>query len=407
MPTYVSSTYMSLPVPIVGTTPGPDYATDINSCLTLVDQHDHSSGYGVQITPSGLNINADLTFGNNDAISLRSVRFQTQASPLAIASDLGCLYESGVDLYYNDGSGNQIRMTQAGGVAGTSGSIASLASPASATFVAGTGTFVWQSAANTPALMDSASVIIRNPTAAANGVTIAAANALAANYTITLPAALPAATNFMAISSAGNISAYAPVSLGIVAANIANATITTTQISASAAILGTQLSSSAAILGSQLSASAAIVGTQLSASANIAGSQLAAAAGITAAQLVSSINLVGTTVQANSKHVAVSQTNFSTPLGILPATFPTGSGAGYSVSGTGWSATGDYNNQVGTVTYTTAFASAPILMTSTVNSVANYVYITAQSASAFSFDTTAAATPGTITTFNFLAIGPR
>jgi hypothetical protein len=244
MPTYVSSTYMSLPVPIVGTTPGPDYASDINSCLTLIDQHDHSSGFGVQITPSGLNINADLTMANNDLISVRSIRFQTQASPIAAASDLGCLYESGVDLYYNDGSGNAVRITQSGGVAGSPGTIASLASPASATFVAGTGTFVWQSDANVPALMDAASVIIRNPTASANGVTIAAANSLAANYTLTLPAALPAATNFMAVSSTGNISAFCTTSLGITAAMIANATITTTQISGSAAITGGQIATS-------------------------------------------------------------------------------------------------------------------------------------------------------------------
>ncbi len=120
------------------------------------------------------------------------------------ASDLGCLYEVGVDLYYNDGNGNQVRITQSGGVAGSPGSIANLASPASATYVSANQTFVWQSAASTPANMDGGSVIIRNITASSNGITLSAPVALASNYTITLPA-LPAQTNVMTIDSSGNM----------------------------------------------------------------------------------------------------------------------------------------------------------------------------------------------------------
>lgn len=197
---------MMLPIPVVGVDPGPDYATNINNCLTIIDGHNHSSGYGVAINPAGLDINTDLSFQGNDAFLLRSVRFSPQPTPEADVDDLGCLYESGVDLYYNDGSGNQIRITQSGGVAGTPGSISNLVSPASATYVALDQAFVWESGTNIPANMDNASVTIRNQSVNAKGVTLDAPAALGANYNITLPL-LPLTQSFMTLDAAGNMAA--------------------------------------------------------------------------------------------------------------------------------------------------------------------------------------------------------
>lgn len=261
----IISTNMSLPVPIVGVDPGPDYAIDINTCLGIIDSHNHAAGYGVPITPSGININADLAFGSNNATLLRSARFSAQGSVLSLASDLNCAFVSGVDLYYNDGNGNHVRLTQGGSVAGTSGSIANLVSPASASYVGGSQTFVWQSDANTPANMDGGSVIIRNILASSNGVTLSAPNALAANYTLTLPAALPASTKILTVSSAGNIgdsydldnvtlqvssSTISVKDSGITTAKISDANVTTVKIAdlnvtrAKLEALGQQVSSS-------------------------------------------------------------------------------------------------------------------------------------------------------------------
>lgn len=199
------SANMSLPIPVVGVDPGPDYATNQNSCFTILDAHNHTSGSGVQITPAGLNINSDLSLNINDLTLVRTVRFSAQSAVLSDAADLGCLYEVGVDLYYNDGSGNQIRLTQSGGVAGTSGSIAGLTSPASATYVGANQTFVWQSAASTPANLDAGSVIIRKIVASSNGITLSAPLALASNFTLTLPTSLPASQKFATIDASGNI----------------------------------------------------------------------------------------------------------------------------------------------------------------------------------------------------------
>src|SRR5271165_1505536 len=111
---------MNLPIPTVGVDPGPDWASNLNSSLTLVDQHDHTPGHGVQITPTGLNINSDLSFAGNNATGLRSTRFAVQSVLIpAVSPDLGELYVSGVDLYYNDVAGNQVRVTQSGGIAGS------------------------------------------------------------------------------------------------------------------------------------------------------------------------------------------------------------------------------------------------------------------------------------------------
>lgn len=211
---------MSLIIPTAGQEPGPDYATDVNSSLTLVDQHDHSPGKGVQITPAGLNINDDLDFNGNFAIDVAGITLEAQVSTPAVNT----LYENGVDLYFVDGLGNNIRITQSGGVAGTPGSIANLVPPASATYVAGSKTFVWQSAASTAANMDNASIIMRNITPNSTfGLTLQPPSALSQNYSITLPT-LPVANSFMQISTLGVVSASIAVSGGITASNIAAGT---------------------------------------------------------------------------------------------------------------------------------------------------------------------------------------
>lgn len=197
---------MNLVVPTVGVDPGPDWATNLNSSLTLIDQHNHSSGSGVPITPAGLSISSDLTFLSNNATNLRSVRLQPQASPLAQPADLGCLYEVGVDLYYNDGSGNQVRLTQSGSVAGVSGSISNLTAPASASYVSGNQTFVWQSAANTPANMDFGFAIFRNNVANSKGLSLFPPNAMTSDYSLILPN-LPSVTNIMTLDPSGNMGA--------------------------------------------------------------------------------------------------------------------------------------------------------------------------------------------------------
>lgn len=196
---------MSLPISTIGVDSGLAWETNLNAALTLIDAHDHSPGLGAPIQPSSLNINANLPFNNNNAITLRSVRFTAQPAALALVTDLGCVYVAGVDLYYNDSSGNQIRLTQSGSIVGTSGSITGLPSgTASASFAAAT--FTFQSATNTAASIDGRNLILRNSTASSNGLTISPPSAMGSNYSLVMPT-IPGVTSIMALDTSGNISA--------------------------------------------------------------------------------------------------------------------------------------------------------------------------------------------------------
>lgn len=238
---------MNLPVPVVGVESGPQWATDINSCMTQIDAHNHTAGYGVPIPTSGININADLNFGSFNATALRSTRYTAQSVPLTAASssDIGCVYVSGADLYFNDVNGNQIRITASGAISGTPGSITNLVAPASAVYVPGNSTFVWQSAINTPANMDFASAILRNLSASSKGLTLAPPAAMAADSTITFPN-IPGSKSFLAMDNAGTISAEPAFANGLNSSNIAvggilNASIASANLTGDRFIAGQQI----------------------------------------------------------------------------------------------------------------------------------------------------------------------
>ncbi len=248
MSDYNLSANMSLPIPTPLEDSGPDYALNLNASLVIIDSHDHTPGNGVQLTPDSLNINAELPFGNNDATELRTVRFQAQSSVPAVNPDLLCLYAVGADLYYNDANGNAIRMTQSGAVAGAAGTITGLPSgTASASYSAGSGKFVFQSASLTGADIDGASIIIREKVASGKAVTLNAPAGLAADYDLNFPAALPIATKFMSLDASGNIAASWAVDnstieinsntvrvkdLGITGAKLAAASVSTSKLDA-------------------------------------------------------------------------------------------------------------------------------------------------------------------------------
>lgn len=196
---------MNMPVPVVGTDPGPDWATNLNSCLAIIDEHDHTSGMGVPITPDGLNINGDLPINNNNLTTARSVRFTSQSAALAESSDLGCLYELGDDLYYIDGAGNNVRITQGGSVTGASGTITGLPSgTASASYSAGV--FTFESATSTPARMSVGSIVIAQELASGKTITIGVSGSQVVDYALTMPLALPSSSSVVTSDASGNLS---------------------------------------------------------------------------------------------------------------------------------------------------------------------------------------------------------
>lgn len=191
-----SSPNMGLIVPAVGITSGPDWATDINSSLGIIDSHNHCSGSGIQIPPCGLNINSDLTFLGNNAIDVNSVVFDSVTGTPSVLA----IYTNGTDLFYKDSSGSPIQITKSHGVNVSAGNIQNLPS----TPIGGAGiswsniqaTFqFFKDSGTVGANLDSGSLIIRYPGSypapVGNFIAIEAPTTLATGYKFTLPAAAP------------------------------------------------------------------------------------------------------------------------------------------------------------------------------------------------------------------------
>ncbi len=220
MPNTTTSPYMNLPVPVVSTDPGPDWANDINACMSAIDSHDHTTGKGVPLTPDALNINADLPMNGYNLTAAGAVTFQAKIS--ALTSLLRSLQVVSADLYFIDGAGNSVRITQGGSVTGSSGTITGLPSGTASASYAG-GTFTFDSATNTPANMAVGPLIIGSNTASPKTVTLGPSSSQPANYNLTFPLAAPSANQLPISDGSGNLSwSWGLLPIGSVVATFPN-----------------------------------------------------------------------------------------------------------------------------------------------------------------------------------------
>jgi len=102
---------MSLDLPDVSITSGPEYASKNNTAFEVLDEHDHSSGKGTKVTSAGINVNADFSLNSNNLTNTDEVEFNNLASTTATLRALNVV---GGELYYNDAAGNSIRFTNGG-----------------------------------------------------------------------------------------------------------------------------------------------------------------------------------------------------------------------------------------------------------------------------------------------------
>jgi hypothetical protein len=117
---------MNLNLPVVTQTLGPEWATQLNTALEVVDLHDHSSGKGVKVKTAGLDINADLTFAGFRALNLQASQYTSQALPLSGALNANSVYVSGGNLYFTNGSGVSIQLTTGGSIVSSPGAVQNL-----------------------------------------------------------------------------------------------------------------------------------------------------------------------------------------------------------------------------------------------------------------------------------------
>lgn len=146
---------MDLQLPVVGQEPGPTWATDINTALTVVDGHTHTGAGnddGAQIPTAGININADLNFNSYRALGLKGALLTPQGStPTSAAGQLHTINNSGyADLYFHSGTGGIIPIVQNGSVlANSNGFAGTYAANAQAYYNVGDTTFAFY-ATNAP-----------------------------------------------------------------------------------------------------------------------------------------------------------------------------------------------------------------------------------------------------------------
>lgn len=157
--------FMNLDLPTVSVTLGPEWASQLNEALELIDGHDHSSGKGTKVTPAGLNINADLSLEEFRLTLAKSVKFDDQASTLTGAAHASSVYSKSGNLYFTNGSGVAVQITDGSAI---------ITAPSS------TDSFEYEAFANSPTIGDSDTVVVLGmDTTASRTVTLPSASAVA------------------------------------------------------------------------------------------------------------------------------------------------------------------------------------------------------------------------------------
>lgn len=202
------------PTPGIGGTPGPEWASILNSDLEIIDAHSHAPGSGVPINSAAIAINADLPFNDFSAISLLSAQFTSQTVNPSMTS--GVFVKDG-ELTYIDDLGQVVQITINGSVNAATGSISGLAPyndgvarTPSAVFSGVSKSFTWSYDSSRTARMASADLLVYPYDATsifANSVTIKSPTALAASYSLTLPLAVATQANVISMSTGGVLSA--------------------------------------------------------------------------------------------------------------------------------------------------------------------------------------------------------
>jgi len=192
---------MGLDLPVVSVTLGPTWASEINVALETIDDHDHTSGNGQQVPTAGLNINAALDFNEYDVTGLRTCRLQNHSStPSWGVNDKAALFVESGELFYRDAAGNDVTITSGGSIAGASGVIQNLVSPASAIFTAGTRTCTWNATATEFMIMEFEQAKFTDNS---HTITIRPDSSLGVDYSLVLPDTAIAANTVMR-QNAGN-----------------------------------------------------------------------------------------------------------------------------------------------------------------------------------------------------------
>lgn len=196
---------MNLDLPVVDSTPGPEWASLLNSALSTVDSHDHTAENGVQVPTAGILINEDLEFNSNSLNTVNILRLIDQISTPNSGIDIRCIYSKNGELAYIDSAGNEVVITNNGSVAGATGTISGLVSPASGSLDGISNVFSITFDTGKPAKTATSDIkLYEYNNASANPITIKSPSVSAA-FSTTWFAALPASNRMLSVDSSGNL----------------------------------------------------------------------------------------------------------------------------------------------------------------------------------------------------------
>lgn len=128
---------MNLTLPVVSQTPGPTWASDINADLSVIDEHNHTSGKGALVPVAGLDIDSDLSLATHALTNVAKVALLNQVSN----TTAGSVYAVGGNLWWNNGSGTGVQITSGNSVNGATGNIGGLIGAAAINYVSGSLSF--------------------------------------------------------------------------------------------------------------------------------------------------------------------------------------------------------------------------------------------------------------------------
>lgn len=171
---------MGLILGTVSETLGPEWAELLNAALLVVDAHDHTSGNGVPITPSAMNINDNIDMDGYDLENAGAVYLDAQE---AVDTDKeGSLQQYGNDLYWVSGAGASVRLTAGGSPVSSGSGVISATTPGAYPYTVSTADAQTVLAADTssartfnlPAATDAMFFMIKDATgqAATNNISV-------------------------------------------------------------------------------------------------------------------------------------------------------------------------------------------------------------------------------------------
>lgn len=200
---------MNMTLPTVGGSTD-TWGTTLNTALEdVIDVHDHTSGKGVRVPSSGLNINADLTFAGNSATNLEAVAFAGVASystgmSLWVDSDDN-------ELYWRTSGGTDVQITNGAALdSSTLGGITGDYSTTDADVEYDDGNkqykFMQDDAPSEIwAKMKCGDIHLGEDAAVTTFVRLQSPSSLSASYDWIYPAALPAAEALVSVDASGNL----------------------------------------------------------------------------------------------------------------------------------------------------------------------------------------------------------